>query len=84
MYFNKSSKVAPAWAVIKLFSGSNSKELNVEHLLQLLIYTILARDRNYEIDYITIFNPLLGIVHWCDISVWNKGNELLEYLYNKI
>ena len=64
--------------------NSNSKELNIEHLLQLLIYTKLARDRNYEIDYITIFNPLLGIVHNCNISKWNKGNELLTFLYDKI
>jgi hypothetical protein len=62
---------------------SSKKDINIEYTLQLLIYTSLARYKGMKIDKISIFNPLLGIYHYCDVSEWNKNDDLLEYLHNK-
>ena len=62
---------------------SSKKDINIEYTLQLLLYTSLARYKGMKIDKISIFNPLLGIYHYCDVSEWNKNEELLEYLHNK-
>jgi len=61
---------------------SSNKDMNIEYTLQLLIYTALARYKGMKINKISIFNPLLGIYYYCDISDWNKDEELLEYLHN--
>jgi hypothetical protein len=66
------------------FKNSNYTNMNIEYLLQLLIYTQLAREKGYKIEYITIFNPLKGILHHYNIKDWNKGEELLSYIYSKI
>ena len=62
---------------------SSKKDINIEYTLQLLLYTSLARYKGMKIDKISIFNPLLGMYHYCDVSEWNKNEELLEYLHNK-
>ena len=62
---------------------SSKKDINIEYTLQLLLYTSLARYKGMKIDKISIFNPLLGIYHYCDVSSWNKNEELLDYLHNK-
>jgi len=62
---------------------SSKKDINIEYTLQLLLYTSLARFKGMKIDKISIFNPLLGMYHYCDVSEWNKNEELLEYLHNK-
>jgi hypothetical protein len=62
---------------------SSKKDINIEYTLQLLLYTSLARYKGMKIDKISIFNPLLGMYHYCDVSQWNKNDELLEYLHNK-
>jgi len=61
---------------------SSNKDMNIEYTLQLLLYTALARYKGMKIDKISIFNPLLGIYYYCDITNWNKDEELLEYLHN--
>ena len=66
------------------FKNSNFINMNIEYLLQLLIYTQLAREKGYKIEYITIFNPLKGVLHHYNIKDWNKGEELLSYIYGKI
>ena len=63
---------------------SSKKEINIEFTLQLLVYSSLARYKGMKIDKISIFNPLLGMYNYCDISNWNKNEELLEFLSNKI
>ena len=62
---------------------SSKKDINIEYTLQLLLYTSLARYKGMKIEKISIFNPLLGMYHYCDVSQWNKNEELLEYLHNK-
>ena len=59
---------------------SNKKDINVEYTLQLLIYTALAKRKGIKINKISIFNPLLGIYHYADISKWDKDEELMDYL----
>ena len=61
---------------------SSNKDMNIEYTLQLLIYSALARYKGMKINKISIFNPLLGIYYYTDISNWNKQDELLDYLHN--
>tara|TARA_B100000902_G_C27313385_1_gene919779 strand:+ start:19 stop:1431 length:1413 start_codon:yes stop_codon:yes gene_type:complete len=61
---------------------SSNKDMNIEYSLQLLIYTALARFKGMKINKISIFNPLLGIYYYCDVTNWNKDEELLEFLHN--
>jgi glutaminase len=42
----------------------------------------MLRDENYTINKIGIFNVLNGKLMIADISKWNKGKELFEYLLN--
>ena len=66
------------------FKNSNYSKMNIEYLLQLLIYTQLAREKGYKIDYITIFNPLKGLLHHYNIKDWKDGEKLLSFIYGKI
>ena len=66
------------------FKTSNSESLNIEHTLQLLIYTSLARHQGMEINKISIFNPLKGTYKYCKVDTWNKDEELLDYLANTL
>ena len=54
---------------------------NFKFKLSLLSKNIL---KGMKIDKISIFNPLLGVYNYCDISNCNKNEELLEFLSNKI
>ena len=42
----------------------------------------MLRDENYTINKIGIFNVLSGKLFIADISKWNKGKELFDYLIN--
>ena len=66
------------------FKTSYNQEINIEHTLQLLIYTSLARSKGIKINKISIYNPLCGIYYYSDISKWDNDEELLDYLVNKI
>lgn len=66
------------------FKTSINKDINIEFTLQLLLYTSLAKQKNININKISIFNPLLGLYHYCDITKWNNHDELLNYIYKII
>ena len=58
--------------------------MNIEHTLQLLLYTSLARSKGMKINKVSIYNPLLGKYYYSDVSKWDKEEELLEYFQNLI
>jgi hypothetical protein len=62
---------------------SSIQEFNIEHLIQLMVYTYLLREQGKEINEAIIFNPLLGKEYIIDLSNWNKGKELINYLLQK-
>ena len=66
------------------FKVSNNTNLNIEHILQLLIYASLARYKGITVNKISIYNPLKGIYYVADITNWEKEDELVEYLINKL
>ena len=66
------------------FKTSYNGDLNVEYTLQLLIYASLARSKGIQINKISIYNPLTGSYFYSDISKWDKDEELLDYLVNKV
>ena len=66
------------------FKNSVVKNLNMEHIVQLLVYTQLARENEMKINKITIFNPLLGVMHTAYVTNWNRGEELVKYLHDKM
>ena len=63
---------------------SSNKDMNIEHTLQLLLYTSLARSKGMKINKVSIYNPLLGKYYYSDVSKWDKEEELLEYFQNLI
>jgi len=62
--------------------NSQNNEVNLEHIIQLLAYTQLARERNIKVNRIEIFNPLHGNQFIYDVSEWN-GEKLINYLIEK-
>ena len=52
----------------------------MEWVIQLLCYVQMLRDENYKINKIGIFNVLNGKLMIADVSNWNKGKELFDYL----
>lgn len=58
-------------------SGAKDK---LEYYIQLLCYTYMAREKGIVINKISVYNPLLGEMYVTDISTWNKGKELMDYL----
>jgi hypothetical protein len=64
------------------FKCSQSKEIKIEWVLQLLTYLALIKNNKKKIDfkYIEIYNPLQGIIYTMDISQWDKYDELLDFL----
>lgn len=66
------------------FKNSSDKNINMEHVVQLLAYTQLARENEMVINKITIFNPLLGIMNTAYVTNWDRGEELIKYLHDKL
>lgn len=66
------------------FKTSYNGDINIEYTLQLLIYASLARSRGIQINKISIYNPLTGSYFYSDISNWDKDEDLLDYLINKV
>jgi hypothetical protein len=63
------------------FKTSSSIQIQIEWILQLLIYTALLRLHSKKtVNNISIYNPLSGIEYIIDISKWNKEIELLNLL----
>ena len=48
-----------------------------------MAYTELLRKQNKQVNEAIIFNPLLGIEYIIDLSKWNNGEQLLEYILSK-
>ena len=66
------------------FKTSYNGDINIEYTLQLLIYTALARSKGIQINKISIYNPLNGVYYYSDISKWDRDEDLLDYLINKV
>jgi hypothetical protein len=67
------------YIIVDIKTTSN-EQFNIEHLLQLMLYTYLLRKQNKIVEQAMILNPLLGREEWIDLSKWNKGEELVNYL----
>lgn len=61
---------------------TSSTPFKLEWLLQLLTYTALLRQADKVINFIMVYNPLLGKEYKIDVSNWDKGEQLLEELNN--
>ena len=62
------------------YKCSEKNFIQIEWVLQLLCYTQMLRDENYIINRIGIFNVFNGKLFVANISKWNKGKELFDYL----
>jgi len=62
------------------YKCSEKNFVQIEWVLQLLCYTQMLRDENYIINRIGIFNVFNGKLLIANISKWNKGKELFDYL----
>lgn len=62
------------------YKNSCQKNIQIEHIVQLLIYVVMCQKNNYNIDKIRIFNPIKGIISTADISDWNKQDQLINYI----
>jgi len=62
------------------YKCSEKNFIQIEWVLQLLCYTQMLRDENYIINRIGIFNVFNGKLLIANISKWNKGKELFDYL----
>jgi len=62
------------------YKCSEKNFIQIDWVLQLLCYTQMLRDENYTINKIGIFNVLNGKLMIADVSKWNKGKELFDYM----
>ena len=62
------------------YKCSEKNFIQMEWVIQLLCYVQMLRDENYTINRIGIYNVLNGKLMIADISKWNKGKELFDYL----
>ena len=69
--------------IIEIKSYSDEKP-KIEMLIQVLSYVGLARRKGIEINKISIYNPIYGVIYNWDISNWIKHNELIDYMYNLV
>jgi hypothetical protein len=65
------------------FKCSNSKEVKLEWILQLLTYVSLLKinKKKVVIDFIEIYNPLQGNIYKINISEWDKELDFIKYIY---
>lgn len=66
------------------YKVSSNKNITIEWILQLLLYTYLARDIGHIINNIGIYNPLLGKLKIINIEKWDKEKELVDFILSKI
>ncbi len=64
------------------YKVSYQKNVQIEHIVQLLVYTVICQKNNYQINKIRIFNPIKGILSTSDISNYENGEKLINYLLN--
>lgn len=68
--------------IIDIKTSANSPK-QLDNILQLLCYVHLARSAGYSPANIVLFNPLSGEWLTLDVSCWDKGDELQEYLISR-
>ena len=58
----------------------SSSSIKLDWIIQLLAYASIMRKKlKLTVDFIQIYNPLMGTESKFDIKDWNKENELLDY-----
>jgi hypothetical protein len=62
------------------YKCSEKNFIQMEWIIQLLCYTQMLRDENYTINKIGIFNVLNGKLMIANVSKWDKGKELFDYM----
>jgi hypothetical protein len=65
------------------FKVSWNKDIQLDWIIQLLLYTYLCRRAKINIKKIGIYNPLLGIYKVIDISDWDKDIQLADFVIKK-
>jgi hypothetical protein len=62
---------------------STTTDCKLDWIIQLLTYVAMLNltDPILKITDLEIYNPMMGTQTALDISTWNKGTELLDYLY---
>jgi hypothetical protein len=62
------------------YKCSEKNFIQIDWVLQLLCYTQMLRNENYTINKIGIFNVLNGKLMIANVSKWDKGKELFDYM----
>ena len=62
------------------YKCSEKNFVQIDWVVQLLCYTQMLRDENYTINKIGIFNVLNGKLMVANVSKWNCGKELFDYM----
>lgn len=65
------------------YKTSISTDVKAEWIVQLLCYAYMCQCNDIKVNYIEIFNTLTGKTFTADISGWNNGKELLNYMITK-
>ena len=66
------------------YKVSYNDKINIEWILQLLLYTYLARKKGHIINNIGIYNPLIGKLRIINIEKWDKEKELVDFILVRI
>ena len=66
------------------YKVSSNKNITIEWILQLLLYTYLAREKGHTINNIGIYNPLIGKLRIINIEKWEKDKQLVNFILSKI
>ena len=66
------------------YKVSSNKNITIEWILQLLLYTYLAREKGHTINNIGIYNPLIGKLRIINIEKWEKDKQLANFILSKI
>lgn len=62
------------------YKNSCQKNIQIEHVIQLLLYVVICQKNGIEIDSIRIFNPIKGLVYTAVISKWTKQDQLFNFV----
>lgn len=65
------------------YKCSNSDDVKLQWILQLLCYKVLCDFNQKKIDRIAIFNPMKGWYSELNVATWDKHHELVKYLLDK-
>ena len=62
------------------YKVSSNKNITIEWILQLLLYTYLTREKGHTINNIGIYNPLIGKLRIINIEKWEKDKQLANFI----